>query len=410
MYKKNDVKNINDWQILVVITLSITVIVMTISSFTGHWVIDPSSQNTYAIQAQAWLNGRVDVSDYSHLELAYYKDKVFVSFPPLPSVIMLPFVLFLGTHTPDGLINLFFMVVGVFYAYKLAKNYNNSIVLSLFLAFFISISTNVVFLMQNGWVWFFAQTLSFTFTIIALYFATKQEPNFYLSFFFLALAIGCRPFQIFYGVAILYLAYKTTHNLKSLLLFILPALAIGSMYAVYNYVRFDSIIEFGHNYLTEVTQSKYGKFSLMYLVENLKKLYFIPSINNNGVVDYPEFNGFSIFIINPILILILILLPIYFLSAYNKRFTCLQPSAVPLLSILLISAIVHTIVICTHITMGGWHFGNRYLIDTLPALFMIFCIVDSKIPNFRIFYIPFFLYGMTFNILGTTVFYMKSNI
>ena len=396
-----------DWKIFIVIAMSIIVVLLTMWSFNGQWITNPSSYNTYAIQAQAWLNGKMDILNYEHLELAYYHNKVYVSFPPFPSVIMLPFVFIYETQTPDGFINLFFIIIGIFYAYKLAKNFNHSVLLSLFLAFFISISTNVVFLMQNGWVWFFAQTLSFTFTIMSFYFATKKEPNFYLAFLFLSFAIGCRPFQIIYGAFLLFLAFKKNIPIKNIFIYMLPALAVGILYASYNYIRFDSIIEFGHNYLKEMTQSQNGQFSFAYLLDNLKTLYLIPDIASNGVVNYPKFNGFSIFILNPILILILILLPSYIISYFYKNNIISQPSHLPYLSILLGSIIIHIIIISMHITMGGWHFGNRYLIDTLPALFLLFCLLDSKITGFRIFYIPFFLYGFAFNILGTTLFYLK---
>lgn len=399
-------KETKDWQIFIVITMSVIAVLIPMWSYNGQWVTNPSTYNTYTIQAQAWLNGHIDIIDYSHLELAYYQDKAYVSFPPFPSVIMVPFVLIWKTQTPDGLINLLFSIIGIFYAYKLAKNFNYSVLLSLFLAFFISISTNVVFLMQNGWVWFFAQTLSFTFTIIAFYFATKKEPNFTLAFLFLAFAIGCRPFQMIYGGLLLFLAFKESKEIKSIFYYILPALFIGILYASYNYIRFDNFIEFGHNYLKEMTQSEHGQFSIVYLWDNLKTLFLIPDIGSNGVVNYPKFNGFSIFILNPILILVFILLSWYLIIHSKKELKGSGASHLPFISMLLGSIILHIMAISMHITMGGWHFGNRYLIDTLPAFFILLCLLDKETEGLRLFYIPFFLYGFAFNVLGSTLFYL----
>ncbi len=228
--------------------------------------------------------------------------------------------------------------------------------------------------MQNGWVWFFAQSLSFTFSIMSFYYATKKNPNFYLAFLFLAFAIGCRPFQMIYGLVILYFAQKHNKNYKNILLYILPAFMVGLAYAGYNYVRFENILEFGHNYLKEMTTSEDGQFSLTYVVGHLKSIFLVPPMGINGVMQYPKSNGFLIF---------------------------------PFISIVLLSISLHILLICMHITMGGWHFGNRYFIDTLPAFFLLFTILDSKILYYRIFYIPFFLYGLTFNVIGTTLFYMK---
>lgn len=395
-----------DWKIFLLITLSITAILIVIWSFNGQWITNTSPYNTYTLQAQAWLNGSVNIADYKHLELAYYKDKVYVSFPPFPSVVMLPFVAIMETKTPDGIINLFFIIVGVFAAYKLAQNFNYSILLSLSFAFFLTIASNVLFLMQNGWVWFFAQTLSFTFTILAFYFATKKEPNFHIAFLLLAFAIGCRPFQMIYGVFILYLAYQHTKDIKTLASYMFPAIFMGVLYASYNYIRFDSIVEFGHNYLKEMTQSEHGQFSFAYVLENLKKLYYIPGMAQNGIINYPKFNGFSIFLLNPILIPTVLLIPLYLASTLRNDASQSQ-SNLTMILILIGSVLLHTLAISMHITMGGWHFGNRYLIDALPALFVLFLLLDSKISYLRLFYIPLFFQGLALNIIGTTLFYVK---
>lgn len=396
--------NVRDWQVFSLIMVTVLLTVAAVWSFNGQWAGVTPEYNTYSIQAKAWLDGRVDIPNYKHLELAFYNDKVYVSFPPFPSVVMLPFVLLFGENTPNALINLFFVGLGIFYAYKLARNFINSASVSIFLALFLTFSTNFFFLMQNGWVWFFAQVLSFTFTTMALYFATKQEKNFYLAFFFLALAIGCRPFQMLYGLLLVWLMFQERPTMKSLLAYMLPALMVGMAYALYNYIRFDHLLEFGHNYLPEMTNSQEGQFSLAYVMHNLQSLFLIPSIGVNHIVDYPKFNGFSIFILNPFIVVTVGLVLAYSVAWARNKVT--GDRFVPLfISMFLIG--IHIFIIAMHITMGGWHFGNRYIIDTFPAWFIMLVFLDSRIPQYRLMYIPFFVYGIVFNSIGTTLFYLK---
>ena len=400
------IEKTKDWQIFIIIFLTIMAGMIAIWSFNGHWPTAHSSYNTYAIQAQAWLDGKMDIKNYSHLELAFYHDKIYVSFPPFPSVIMLPFVAFLDLNTPDNFIGLFFGILGIFYSYKLAKNFTNSVTTSIFLAFFISIASNYLFLIQNGWVWFFAQTLSFTFTIMAFYYATKKEANFYLAFLFLAFAIGCRPFQILYGSLLLYLLFKENHTPKQIFFYLLPAIVMGILYAFYNYARFDSFLEFGHNYLKEMTNSEYGQFHIHYLKENLKTLILIPDMNIRGIINYPKFNGFSIFLLNPIIVATLIILLFYPVSLFlTKNKTTYN--ILPIILILIVSILIHILLICMHITMGGWQWGNRYIVDTLPAFFLLLCFLSRNIKINWLYFIPFFIYGLLLNTIGTTLFYLK---
>ena len=401
--------NTKDWQIFLLITFTLLLLDSIMWCYDGHWPGTTANYNTYSIQAEAWLNGEISIKNYSYLELAFYKEKIFISFPPFPSVVMLPFVLIFGVNTPDTFIGLLFLSLGILYAYKLARNFILSKEIALFLAFFVTIASNIIFIMHDaGWVWFFAQILSFTFTMMALYYATTDKNyHFYFAYLFLAFAIGSRPFQIVYGLVILYFMLNRIKNIKTILLYFVPALLVGVSYALYNYVRFDSFLEFGHNYLPEITNSTDGLFNISYLADNLKTLFLIPEVGEKGIINFPRFNGFSIFILNPIIIVMLIGFIVYLLSSLlnfkkeqHKRYNLL-------ILIIFIAIFLHTIFLCMHLTMGGWHFGNRYLIDILPAIFLLIILFDIYLKNYQIIYIPFFLYGLIFNTIGTTLFHLK---
>ena len=67
--------------------------------------------DSYTLQALAWRNGEVCLTngqDYPWLELAIYNGKYYVSFPPLPSVLMLPLTFVFGENTPNTLTQLVF--------------------------------------------------------------------------------------------------------------------------------------------------------------------------------------------------------------------------------------------------------------------------------------------------------------
>ena len=72
---------------------------------TGKSFFGPSPYNSYTLQALSWLHGHTWVENNEILELAIYEGRYYVSFPPLPSVVLLPFAALFGLTTPDNLLS-----------------------------------------------------------------------------------------------------------------------------------------------------------------------------------------------------------------------------------------------------------------------------------------------------------------
>ena len=98
-----------DW-IYVIVPLALLGTFWVIAAFAGQWPWQSNPYNSYALQTDSWLKGRLDLGqNYEWLELAIYQGKYFVSFPPFPSYVLIPFVVLFGTNTPDHLIALAFI-------------------------------------------------------------------------------------------------------------------------------------------------------------------------------------------------------------------------------------------------------------------------------------------------------------
>ncbi len=71
----------------------------------GGTLLASSEWDSYTLQAMAWRQGRMDLGrNYEWLELAVYQGRYYVSFPPLPSVLMLPLTFVFGYETPSNLV------------------------------------------------------------------------------------------------------------------------------------------------------------------------------------------------------------------------------------------------------------------------------------------------------------------
>jgi len=369
---------------IVTIAISILLISVILLSFTGNLPPKQNPYNTYTLQAQSWLSGRLDLGKYyNHLEIAEYKGKYYSSFPPFPSFVMLPFVLLFDINTPDSLISIVIAILGAVYAFKIAIGLGKEKNEALFWSLFVTLGSNFVFVMSQGWVWFIAQTMAFTLSMASLYYANNTK-KYSLSFFLWACAVGCRPFTIIYLPFLIYLMSEKGGRIKHLLKCFIPAATLGLIYMILNYLRFDNPFEFGHNFLPEFLEDEKGQFSVLYMLDNLKSLVRLPEFSE-GFITLPAFDGFAFYLASPIFITYIIYL-----------FKIKKPIDLTLLILLIINILLLT----AHKTMGGWQFGNRYTIDLLPFVFIgIMRLTEGK--KFSILNIPLMIFGLALNVYGT---------
>ncbi len=395
------IKFIKKYSNLLMIIFSFFMIFVLIHQIIDTSIVGSSVYNSYELQAKAWLKGQVFLDhNYENLELAIYNGHYFVSFPPLPSVFLLPFIIVFGDNIPTNLISFILFSSCFFILYRILKKlkYNEFISILLSLAF--TIGTNLISISMDSGVWFLAQLLNYLLCLLAVNsFLNKKKIYVFL---FLALAVGCRPFSLIYMIMffIYYLVSdkenKLFVKLKINIMYLLPSIIIGLCYMFYNYIRFDNILEFGHNYLPEFTEAVNGQFSINYLLPNLKELFF-NEIDVDSRLHLHFMMPFCFFIANPILI-------VYIYEMIKKY---IKKKKINFLNILvLIFVCINIILICLHKTLGAWQFGARYTIDILPFVFLGL-IYDNDVKEYRLnkLEIMIIILGVILNVFGTILMY-----
>lgn len=397
-----------DYSNILLLALIIIGSMFAIWTFTGKWPWLQQPYNSYILQAEAWTKGQLDLGkDYKHLELAIFEGKYFVSFPPLPSFLMFPFVL-IGWKSCDGFIALASAVTAAIYSYKLIRHFGIDCERSVMYSLLVTIGSNWLFTAQVAWVWFIAQNLAFTFSVMALYYALKNKPG--LSLAFWALAVGCRPLQIAYLPVLIYLIYTAYKNenpdtsvidmIKKKWSCLIPMAAIALMYMALNFARFGNPIEFGHNYLPEFTRAEHGQFSLVYIKDNLAKLFRLPKTSLKNAWQYQNIDGFLLTIASPVFLTYIV---------YTIRsFFCDKSKNDKLLTILIFSMLVLELLLTSaHRTMGGEQFGNRYTNDVIPlALLGIASVLHDKKDWEKLNFVFIFM-GLIMNLFGSVMMYIK---
>lgn len=366
------------------------------SAFSERRFLRQSAAPHFVYQAQAWLEGRLDIDpevlpnreDWACVrEVEGEKvrcegrvrpgDRWYVSFPSFPAVVMLPFVALHGYQFNDTSFTAWFGALGVLLFFLLLRHWSRAgesgrteredLLLALVLAF-----GSVLFVCAiRGEVWFTAQVMGVAFSCLYLRFATRASRPMLAGLFF-AMATLTRTPLLFTGLFFLLEVLcpdrgarlaSLKANLRApkvaggkLLRFGLGALPLAGLAAAYNLHRFGSLGEFGHRFLyanrVNADIDRYGLFNLRYLSRNVEAaLLELPRFQLDPFrLDYNP-HGLTLLLTLPLLLLV-------FVPRVRCRLT------LPLVLTVLATALPGLV----YQNTGYMQFGFRFSLDYTPYL------------------------------------------
>lgn len=225
---------------------------------------------------------------------------------------------------------------------------------------------------------------------------------------FLSLSVGCRPhyilfIPIFY-IFIVYVHYTRTKNIKDILkisgFFILPCIIYAIILALYNYLRFDSIFEFGLKLqLNNLQLYNYTPTFTDFIVGLKNHLLKIPDINplNYTIFSLRNASGHrignelisGIIYIYP-MSMILILIPLFYFIKRNKITT----QIVTLFSLLFV---ITFFMACLFGMIQRFVFEYMYILVIL-TLFVFIIFYNYISSKYKLLILIFFIIITTYTI------------
>ncbi len=339
-------------------------------------------------------------------DTAYYQGRFYVYFGVVPAAaVLLPWKLVTGNYLElDHPILAFccLTVLGLYGIYSLlVRRYFQRISFGLYWMGLLVLITslNLTWCLRRTLVYELAITSGVCFSVWGIFFmllagrCIRIMPFcFFLSGICSALAVGCRPTNIFVSAVVFTAAIpvlKDSGNRKKALkfrdicLFLIPYLAIGASLMKYNYERFQDPFEFGITYQL-TTENRAAGIPLLgpygRILSVLSSLFTVPRVDMNFPFFHPQtpelpYNGV---ILNSDTVTGVfaysVMLFLFTLPVFRKR---LKTSGLfPLFCVCLIAALM----IC--VTASGYAVANRYLTDYLyllavPAVFLMFCFYEK---------------------------------
>jgi uncharacterized membrane protein YidH (DUF202 family) len=314
------------------------------------------------------LRGRLYVLTPGELATAKTSRLSYVSFPPLPAVLMMPFVAVWGLRFNDVLFTVVMAALNVTLAWGLLRQLAAAGLTKLstgdrgWLVALFGFGTAHLWCSVLGQVWFTALIVGVTCNLLYIRFSLDAERPF-LAGLALAAAFATRASLLFAFVFFVHQLWWPSHGrrpapreaVRKLVLFGLPCVATGVLLLVYNSVRFENPTEFGHTYLATGTIARirdFGLFDLHFLSRNLTAaLTLLPSIDTEAPYLHLSKHGMSLLLTTPALVWLL----------WPMRTHALARS-------LGIGALTIAVPIFFYQNTGWEQYGFRFSLDFMPYL------------------------------------------
>jgi hypothetical protein len=375
----------------------------------GKTASDSGWYKHYVFLADAMLHGKLDVASAGIPD--FYQDVVVVGsekylpFPPVPAVLLMPFVAIWGTGTQEYIVSILIGAINVVIFWYILRELKVSTFTQWLMVPFFAFGTVHFYAATTGTVWFFAHVSAVLFLLLAiLTFLRGMNPI--VPALFLGLAFLSRQTTILAAPFFLYLLYRqqggilTVEGVRAALRdrdtvvkvasFAAPLAGFVAISLLYNFARFDSFTETGYQTVYESyagnayayfqaaggvapdpvpSPPRFGLFDPRNIPLHIHAMFMIPPN------FYPDW---SVFRPSPYGMSVLLTSPPFIFAFLVRRKTEFKLAA--WVAIVLIMAPIFF-----HYSQGWVQYGYRFLLDFAPFLLVLTALGfdDNATPSGR---------------------------
>ena len=338
---------------------------------------EPQTLNYFVRLADAFLHGRIYLTEApSWLNELIPKDGVwYVAYPPLPAVMLMPFVAAFGTEFPQQIASCLFGGVAVGLAWLVFAEFRLTLRTRAALTVVFGFGTVLWYVAEVGSVWYFSHVVAVMFSMGAILLALKRESPYAIGLLLGLASISRLPVALtapFFLALVLHLEWPIrippdrAAAVRRAAFFVLGfAIPVG-LYALYNIARWGTPIDQGYVLIPGVLEdpiySEGGIFSIIYIPRHLFAIF----LRSWNYVDDPPFLqpswwGLSLFLTTPLFL---------WLAKVRLRD--------PRVHWAIVGTALALIPIITHGNVGISQFGYRFSLDVQPLLFVMLATVFER--------------------------------
>lgn len=316
----------------------------------------------YTTESPSWLN-----------ELIPVDGKYYVALPPMPAIIMTPFVLLLGSNFSETTFSIVLAGIDVVLSYLLFKKMGFSDQTSLFVATFFAFGTNLWFLSSVGSSWYLAHITALFFLLLSLNEAFGKQRLLLIgflmgaSFWARTSILFTMPFYLIFLWGKFWPIWKSKKSLNLILL------NLGLIFFIlidiwYNFARFGEFslfVPYTHIQNVDTNTVVNGVYmSINYIPRHIDALLFrLPKIVDYFPYLIPSLYATAIWFTSPLLV---------FMFRVKKS----------LVTYACLSAIIPTLfVVMMWAGVGFSQFGYRFIQDLMPFLLILMAFGVGQKPG-----------------------------
>lgn len=357
----------------------------------------PTPYNYFVRLADAFLNGRLYLTDNPSWlsELIPINGKYYVIYPPMPALIIIPFVVFKGLSFDQTIGSIFIGSLNSILIYLLIKKIfsdKKADITALWMTILFSFGTIYWFLASVGSSWYFAQVTAVFFLFLAINELFGKRRAWLIGLLLGAAYWSRLPVILSIPFFLILLKDQVGKNVNQLAknyrlsifqFFICVGIFVGLNF-LYNYFRFGSIFDVAYYMQTDVMNEPWfskGYFNPVYIFSHLEILFFKgPVFLSTFPYIQPSWAGMAIWITTPAFI--------FALKSPKDKITVACWSAIIPISLLIMS----------HGGTGFSQFGYRYAMDFYP--FLLILTTRGIGINLRWYHKLFIIIGILVNLWG----------
>lgn len=304
-------------------------------------------RRVYLAEAPPWLN-----------ELIPIDEKYFVVYPPMPAIVLLPFVALFRSNFSQTLFSILIGSFNAVLAYLVLGKLKLGKEVQIWATILFTFGTNHWFLASVGSVWYLAHVLAVFFLLLAIHEVLTKKRTVLIGMFLGAAYLSRLPTILsfpFFVILLFSKRKKLPLQLIKLGLGILPFVVFGLFY---NYLRFGNIFEFGYSLVPGVLDDprfKYGLVNLRYVPRHLKVFFLkLPIFSREFPFVKPSWMGMAIWLTTPVFL-----------------FSLLAKIKEKIVQALWLTIFLISIPAFIHCGEGYTQFGYRFAMDFIPFLLLL---------------------------------------
>lgn len=341
------------------VSISLVLFLITLIIYLLSYRGEGKNYNYFVLLADAFLHGRLYLTSSPPWlnELVNIKDHFYVASPPMPAILLTPFVLLFGISFPQPILSILIAGLNVALCFIVILKFFKNERLALWISLLYAFGTIQWYHAEVGSSWYIAHIIAMFFIWLALLEIAKKKRLFLVGLLISLAFLSRIPtiFAIFFPLIYLHQEFK---NPKKIVLFVL-GISFGILVnSFYNYLSFGTLYNAGYGLVPNILNEpwyKYGLISFKYIPIHLKEVFLsLPTFRESWPFVIPSLFAMSIFFTTPAFLFA-------FFANFKKRLEI--ASLITLLAIALPNLM--------HGGNGFTQFGYRHTLDFMPFLLIL---------------------------------------